>query len=98
MLTNASRFGIEFAPEVVKADGNVRNLAWRVCSAKQVLVSSRSPLMLRPWTLMMTGKGTILIDIKRTKHTHGDEVMACKLDMRDRNSCTKDTLYTQSSP
>ncbi|KAL9129057.1 MAG: hypothetical protein Q9217_002397 [Psora testacea] len=30
-------FGIEFAPEVVQADGNVRNLAWRVCNAKKVL-------------------------------------------------------------
>ena len=36
---NTDRFGIEFAPEVVQADGNVRNLAWRVCNAKQVLVS-----------------------------------------------------------
>lgn len=34
-----TRFGIEFAPEVVQADGNVRNLAWRVCNAKKVLVS-----------------------------------------------------------
>ena len=33
------RFGIEFAPEVVQADGNVRNLSWRVCNAKKVLVS-----------------------------------------------------------
>lgn len=31
-------FGIEFAPAVVLADGNVRKLAWRVCNAKQVLV------------------------------------------------------------
>jgi len=30
-------FGIEFAPEVVQADGNVRNLAWRICNAKKVL-------------------------------------------------------------
>ncbi|KAI9787280.1 MAG: phosphatidylethanolamine N-methyltransferase [Peltula sp. TS41687] len=30
-------FGIEFAPEVVQADGNVRNLAWRICNAKRVL-------------------------------------------------------------
>ncbi|KAL2286177.1 hypothetical protein FJTKL_07011 [Diaporthe vaccinii] len=30
-------FGIEFAPAVVPADGNVRRLAWRVCNAKQVL-------------------------------------------------------------
>jgi len=40
------RFGIDFASDVVKADGNVRNLAWRICNAKQVLVSFRtaSPL------------------------------------------------------
>ncbi|WPH04568.1 Hypothetical protein R9X50_00746000 [Acrodontium crateriforme] len=30
-------FGIEFAPEVVAADGNVRHLAWRICNAKKVL-------------------------------------------------------------
>ncbi|KAI0160906.1 phosphatidylethanolamine N-methyltransferase [Hypoxylon sp. FL1284] len=30
-------FGIEFAPAVVPADGNVRNMAWRICNAKQVL-------------------------------------------------------------
>ncbi|KAL4878895.1 phospholipid methyltransferase-domain-containing protein [Aspergillus karnatakaensis] len=30
-------FGVEFAPEVVRADGNVRNLAWRICNAKRVL-------------------------------------------------------------
>ncbi|PQE20563.1 phosphatidylethanolamine n-methyltransferase protein [Rutstroemia sp. NJR-2017a BBW] len=30
-------FGVEFAPEVVRADGNVRNLAWRIANAKQVL-------------------------------------------------------------
>ena len=43
------RFGIEFAPEVVQADGNVRNLSWRVCNAKKVLVSiqcSCNPLLL----------------------------------------------------
>lgn len=32
-------FGIEFAPAVVSADGNIRNLAWRISNAKQVLVS-----------------------------------------------------------
>ena len=37
-LTLFSRFGIEFAPEVVRADGNVRNMAWRICNAKKVLV------------------------------------------------------------
>ncbi|MCJ1305252.1 phosphatidylethanolamine N-methyltransferase, partial [Hypocenomyce scalaris] len=30
-------FGIEFATEVVQADGNVKNLAWRICNAKKVL-------------------------------------------------------------
>ena len=35
-------FGIEFAPAVVPADGNVRKLAWRICNAKQVLVSFRA--------------------------------------------------------
>lgn len=47
LTTNAYRFGIEFAGEVVKADGNVRNLAWRICNAKQVLVSSR-PVLTSP--------------------------------------------------
>ena len=32
-------FGIEFAPAVVPADGSVKKLAWRICNAKQVLVS-----------------------------------------------------------
>jgi len=32
-------FGIEFAPEVVRADGKVENLAWRIWEAKKVLVS-----------------------------------------------------------
>ncbi|RDL31956.1 Phosphatidylethanolamine N-methyltransferase [Venustampulla echinocandica] len=30
-------FGIEFAPGVVLADGNVKKLAWRICNAKHVL-------------------------------------------------------------
>ncbi|OKL64241.1 Phosphatidylethanolamine N-methyltransferase [Talaromyces atroroseus] len=30
-------FGVELAPEVVRADGNVRNMAWRICNAKKVL-------------------------------------------------------------
>ncbi|RMZ85582.1 hypothetical protein DV737_g620, partial [Chaetothyriales sp. CBS 132003] len=32
-------FGIEFAPEVIKADGKIENLAWRIWEAKRVLVS-----------------------------------------------------------
>lgn len=38
-----NRFGIEFAPEVVLADGSVQNLAWRICNAKKVLVSDIVP-------------------------------------------------------
>ena len=58
--TNGSRFGIEFAPEVVQADGNVRNLAWRICNAKKVLVCpspcTRSTVRLRSnRILMITG-------------------------------------------
>ncbi|KAF2152319.1 phosphatidylethanolamine N-methyltransferase [Myriangium duriaei CBS 260.36] len=30
-------FGVEFAPEVVIADGSVQNLAWRITNAKRVL-------------------------------------------------------------
>jgi phosphatidylethanolamine N-methyltransferase len=37
-------FGIEFAPEVVKADGKVENLAWRIWEAKKVLVCSSTSL------------------------------------------------------
>ncbi|KAH6681150.1 phosphatidylethanolamine N-methyltransferase [Plectosphaerella plurivora] len=38
------KFGVEFAPAVVPADGNVRKLAWRICNAKQVLAPySMSP-------------------------------------------------------
>lgn len=32
-------FGVDFTPEVVKADGNVRRLSWRICNARKVLVS-----------------------------------------------------------
>jgi hypothetical protein len=38
------------AAEVVKADGNVRNLAWRICNAKKVLVSINQPAELGRWT------------------------------------------------
>lgn len=34
-------FGVEFAPEVVQADGKVTNLAWRIWEAKKVLVRPR---------------------------------------------------------
>ncbi|KAL5379259.1 phosphatidylethanolamine N-methyltransferase [Paraphaeosphaeria sporulosa] len=42
-------FGIEFAPEVVQADGTVRNLAWRICNAKKVLA---------PYSMSRTGSNT----------------------------------------
>lgn len=35
-------FGVDFAPGVVQADGNVKKLAWRICNAKRVLVSLTS--------------------------------------------------------
>ncbi|KAB8627247.1 hypothetical protein FH972_026080 [Carpinus fangiana] len=47
-------FGIEFAPAVVKADGNVRNLAWRITHAKQVL----APYSLTPSRGTTTPSGT----------------------------------------
>ncbi len=37
-------FGVEFAPEVVKADGKVENLAWRIWEAKKVLVRPPFPV------------------------------------------------------
>lgn len=40
LTDDPSRFGVEFAPAVVRSDGNIRNLAWRICNAKKVLVSS----------------------------------------------------------
>lgn len=47
-------FGIEFAPAVVLADGNVRKLAWRICNAKEVLVSLLSVLETQPPRSMLT--------------------------------------------
>jgi phosphatidylethanolamine N-methyltransferase len=44
-------FGIEFAPAVVLADGTVRNMAWRICNAKQVLVSNFALLSLVLWDI-----------------------------------------------
>jgi phosphatidylethanolamine N-methyltransferase len=38
-------FGVEFAAGVVPADGTVRKLAWRICSAKEVLVSYTFSIM-----------------------------------------------------
>lgn len=40
-------FGVEFAPEVVQADGKVSNLAWRIWEAKKVLVSHFPMSLLR---------------------------------------------------
>ncbi|MCJ1378477.1 phosphatidylethanolamine N-methyltransferase [Xylographa soralifera] len=52
-------FGVEFAPEVVQADGNVKNLAWRICNAKMVLVSGRRPLL---------SDESVLIDVYDGRH------------------------------
>ncbi|KAF8252125.1 phosphatidylethanolamine N-methyltransferase [Wilcoxina mikolae CBS 423.85] len=38
-------FGVDLAPSVVKADGNVRRLGWRICNARKVL--KFIPLMVR---------------------------------------------------
>jgi hypothetical protein len=53
----SNRFGIEFAPEVVKADGNVKNLAWRICNAKKALVSSSPflPFLIHPQYILLYG-------------------------------------------
>ena len=42
-------FGIDFAPEVVQADGTVRNMTWRICNAKKVLA---------PYSSMSKGRST----------------------------------------
>ena len=42
-------FGIDFASEVVQADGTVKNLAWRICNAKKVLA---------PYSSMSKGRTT----------------------------------------
>jgi len=42
-------FGVEFAPEVVQADGSVKNLAWRICTAKKALA---------PYSLSSSGRAT----------------------------------------
>jgi len=41
-------FGVEFAPEVVRADGNVQNLAWRISNAKKVLA---------PYSMSVSSRG-----------------------------------------
>ena len=53
----ASRFGIEFAPEVVQADGNARNLAWRICNAKKILVCAT--LSLATQTMLTPSSGPL---------------------------------------
>lgn len=58
-------FGIEFAPEVVVADGCVRNLAWRICTAKRALVSTLCTFLSlslmdfqAPYSLSSSGRAT----------------------------------------
>ncbi|KAK3955117.1 phospholipid methyltransferase-domain-containing protein [Pseudoneurospora amorphoporcata] len=48
-------FGIDFAPAVVLADGNVRRLAWRICHAKEVLA---------PFSMSHTNGRTTPVDSK----------------------------------
>jgi hypothetical protein len=60
------RFGIEFAPEVVQADGNVRNLAWRICNAKKILVGATTSLRLT----RLTYPGPIQHVLKGQKHAY----------------------------
>lgn len=59
-------FGVEFAPAVVPADGNVKKLAWRVCSAKEVLVSGR-PRQPPTYSIILTAKHRRLIACRRHK-------------------------------
>jgi hypothetical protein len=60
------RFGIEFAPEVVQADGNVRNLAWRICNAKKILVGATTSLRFT----RLTYPGPIQHVLKGQKHAY----------------------------
>ncbi|KAI0192474.1 phosphatidylethanolamine N-methyltransferase [Astrocystis sublimbata] len=46
-------FGVEFSPLVVRVDGNIKKLAWRVCNAKQVLA---------PYTLSNSKGSTTPVD------------------------------------
>ena len=39
-LIYCDRFGVDLAPSVLKADGNIRKLSWRICHARKVLVST----------------------------------------------------------
>ncbi|KAJ5803213.1 Phosphatidylethanolamine N-methyltransferase [Penicillium pulvis] len=48
-------FGVELAPEVVKADGNVLNLAWRICNAKKVLA---------PYSMSRSNGRSTPVDVK----------------------------------
>ncbi|KAJ5945575.1 Phosphatidylethanolamine N-methyltransferase [Penicillium verhagenii] len=48
-------FGVELAPEVVKADGNVLNLAWRICNAKKVLA---------PYSMTRSNGRSTPVDVK----------------------------------
>ncbi|KAI5785603.1 phospholipid methyltransferase-domain-containing protein [Peziza echinospora] len=42
-------FGVDFAPDVVQADGNVKRLSWRICNARKVLA---------PFSMSSTGNST----------------------------------------
>lgn len=84
-LLTTYRFGIEFAPEVVLADGNVRNLSWRVCNAKKVLVSNRwhySRICLICTWLTIPGSGTLHVAISWQKYAYRVQILVlCLLSL-----------------
>lgn len=90
------RFGLELAPEVVQADGNVRNLAWRICNAKRVLVRTSLALVIigvntncrslsRPPTAC---RGTVPQPQPRTRSKSNPPDVICRIFM----TTTLDTL------
>ena len=72
-------FGIEFAPEVVQADGSVKNLAWRICNAKKVLVSTLTPLNPCDLLIVATVLGPLLHVLLLSRHLYAikGQVLSC---------------------
>jgi phosphatidylethanolamine N-methyltransferase len=78
-------FGIEFAPAVVPADGNVKKLAWRICNAKQVLVSLEPTLLClnraetnhvsRPRTACLPPRAHLHLPVRKTFPSSSDVEM-----------------------
>jgi phosphatidylethanolamine N-methyltransferase len=74
-------FGVEFAPEVVQADGKVSNLAWRIWEAKKVLVSYLRTLTAHLWRMVKAsanvspGLGPIqYVEVEGSQYTHRREM------------------------